>query len=970
MLDNLISTIVSVLEKLGVFIQLSLLLWFYGLLLNDPLVYAFGAYGIVLFSLTRVLWYVIDSNLGIGTRSWLFSLVTTRLPHSELRSDFRTRLMNIRPPPDGNQHAQMAACRSTADDFITSFATGNGLPLYSVSSSPKDEWKGIAGSRFYYFEKDLRMQYRNDAKPDNHCLKLIDVDYYIDSKTLLDHVDEARCACFYTIMPDVLAVTTEESTFCMDKDGFVTESHASSTPYTHYLWNWRVDYITSTSMTFRGLWPSFSFRHYYVEARKVGLNRYVVCLVPSVTGGLLAHLAWRYLNPDRQEFVRSLETWRPQHINGVNVLVTPTKVMVAYPNATRQFELTHDQFGELRHAPKLSGAGAQRIINSTATQYELASIGNSLNAFEVSMNPQAYDYKEPRSYKVEYSDLEDPVVKPRGRHTFPPLVDGAFSPVSSESNDRACINGRLVELQAKRRPVSPKYYDYMKEFIAQFDWVPPQSLHPVTVDDVIERATSSQKKKYHSALLELPTKFVHKAFQKTEAYPDPKDPRNISAVDPKHVLRLSCFIQVAVDYLKKYVPWYAFGLAPSDMADAVLDLMSGEAGELVEGDFSRYDGTQGSIDVDLNTGVLLHLFAEEYHDEIRALKYELSYCMFSTEHKIRYCTNDTMKSGSADTSKSNTVSHGFCQFSHFRNLHFNPRESWLKIGLCGGDDGLMRTPSPSNYEQTCADLGKKLKCNIRSPGEPVGFLGRVWSDWTSNESFFDPYRCISKLHFTDNSDKNARSEVLAWRKAVGYYVTDNGNFVGHIADKILDITAAGKTEVVERREWLKCVLAENTEYTTDQIREKFKDWSVFPTTSSHPRTLRLKDGSEDPCFTHFLQQMAEHGVQAQAVYDWYLQLMDCDRLEDFPTLHRVEVAAPTIAMTVDGMTLGPEMAPKPTIPTTEAPICYYMFNRRKCTRGDKCKYSHDTSTCCHDFIKDKCSRKVCRKKHIPLSAAL
>lgn len=955
---------------LGFLLQGSLVIALTGLLLDTWWLYSLGYYCCVFSILLRVFLVVLDNACDIKTRSWFFSLVTTRLPHSELRTDFRTRSMNLRKPKDSNPHANMAASRSTADDFITAFAQANGLPVYSVSSSPKDAWKGVAGSRFFYFEKDLRMNYRDDPKPDNHLLKMIDVDYYIDSKTLLDHVDESRCACFYTIMPDVLCETTPESTFLVGPDGYVTESHAGSTPYTHYLWNWRIDYVTSTSLTWSDFLPKFTFRHYYVEARRVGLNRYVVCLVPSVTGGLLAHLAWHYLNPEKEQVVRTLSTWKPQHVNGVNVLVTPTQVMLAYPNSTRQFTLTHAQFGELTHAPKLSGSGAQRIINSTETQYELASIGNQLNEQRLNMNPQVYDYREPRSYKIEFSDVTDEK-RVKGQNIFRPLIDGAFVPESCKSNDLACIDGRINKLQANRKPVAAKYYDYMKEFITKFEWVPPHSLHPLSEDEVIEESSSSQKNKYRNAQCEPESSYSHKAFQKTEAYPEPKDPRNISAVDPKHVLKLSCYVRVVVKYLKEHCPWYAFGLTPEEMADSVCALLQGGQGKLIEGDFNRYDGTQGPFDVDLNTALFLHLFHESYHDDIRKLRYDLSYAMFVTEYGIRYCTRDTMKSGSADTSEGNTVDHAFCQFAHFRDLGFTVDDSWTRMGLAGGDDGLLRTPSPSQYEKTCTALGKNLKCNVRQPGEPVSFLGRIWTDWNSPKSFFDPYRCLSKLHFSDNSDRRISSNLLAWRKAVGYYVTDNGNFIGHIAQKILEITASGKTDVVERRDWLKGILAENTPYTTAEIIEQFKGKPVFPTESSSSKTLITYEGTHDECFVHFIRQMnTKFGFKSQEIYDWYQAVMRATTLEELPQLCVVPVENPPLAMTIDGQIIGPPMTPAPVMPTVAPPVCYYMFTRRKCSRGDKCKFSHEVDKCCHDFIKGKCTRKACKMPHLLLSAQL
>lgn len=286
--------------------------------------------------------------------------------------------------------------------------------------------------------------------------------------------------------------------------------------------------------------------------------------------------------------------------------------------------------------------------------------------------------------------------------------------------------------------------------------------------------------------------------------------------------------------------------------------------------------------------------------------------------------------------------------------------------MCAGDDGLLRTPNPANYEKTCKDLNLVLKSKVLHPGDRVSFLGRIWVDWDSDVSFFDPMRALSKLHFSDNSDRKISRDLLAWRKCAGYFVTDSGNFVGHIARKILEITKVGKTEIVERREWLKDLLPENTTVTSESLFETFSDSPVFPGRASHPQNLRYPDGSYDDSFLMFCDQV---GLGQDEVYAWYQKFTEITSIDHIVTLKRVEPTNEVhVTVSVDGKVLGPLMGPAPVVPPVAMPLCYFMFTRKKCTRQDSCKFRHDVENVCHDFCKGKCARKQCKRPHVALSA--
>jgi hypothetical protein len=796
-----------------------------------------------------------------------------------------------------NPHADSAKTRSEADAFISAFATGNGYQLYSISASAKDGYQHIPGTRDFWFEKDLRLVHRSDSLPEPHkaLIKMIDVDYYVQEKEIREASFYGQGAILYTMIPEALAYSDGQTMVTVAADGTVTEAHSGSTPYVHKLWDWRRDYVTFQRFS---MWDIFSsITHCYVDFKRVNLNRYVVLVTPVMTGNIIASLIWSLIGS-----CRPLEKWSPLNINGVNVLTTSTGMILARPNAARQHEITHAQYSEMLYDPHLNPADVNRIMG-TQTSYELTAMMVELQKAEhVTQIPRVFTARDPRAYKVEWPDVFDnDSVKIRGQHYMPAIVDNTWVPANCKSNDLTCIEHRLTRPQSKLSPPNPRYERFISEFVEQVVRT-PGTLLPLSFGQVLDEANSTQRNKWANAL-SAPLEYMHKAFQKTESYNSIKAPRNISAVDPQHVATFSRFTKPLSNFLKT-THWYCFGCPPLDMGAKVKDIACNMAmGDLIEGDFSAYDGTQSTLLVDLNTALMCRAFDPSYSEEIRALRYDLSYSVFTSSNGVTYNTADSQKSGSASTSVDNTISHAFCQYCHFRDLNIGPDEAYARIGLCAGDDGLLRTPNHETYMRTCANLGMVLKAKLLLPGDPISFLGRVWTNWSSPESFCDPFRALSKFHFSSNSDRNVAQSVLAWRKAVGYYVTDAHNFVGHIARKVLSLCRSGKIDVQERREYLMQSVGTGT-VQAEHLFEKFADSGVYSSPYSSHETLMCEDGSLCPSFRMFCEQTKKSEAEVLA---WYTRFIRVTHLDDVVPLMSVEDEPPEhFTVTIKGhKLLGP-----------------------------------------------------------------
>jgi hypothetical protein len=949
-------------------------------------------------------------------RMWLASkgldLMVKRKSPSALRSRFQRYgfVPNPMALEDPNPHAEAAATRSQADGFVEDYARDMGLTLFSVSKSPKDAWKGISGTRYYYHEKDLRMAFSEESRPPPNLtlMKLVDVDYYLRADVIRKLVINARATMMYTVLPDTLASHNPEGTVTFDEKGEMTQAHAGSTPYVHELWNWRKDYITFTAWTF-----SNALVHCYIDYKKVAENRYLVLITPVAHGNIFARLIWWLVGN-----TRPLERWKPVVVNGVSLLYGPEHVTIAGPGRVTQHKVTVTQFAEMLSNTHLNAADVVRLTGDK-TAYELTELMTKLqNGKLPPALPTTFEART-LSYKPEYLNVFDNTqVKHVGRDFMPPFIGGRnFIAARCKSSDLMCLNERLWTTQAELRSLPRKYSGYMNEFVELA--IPEKGcLHPLSFGEVLAQANPVQRNKWAEAI-RGPDSDIHASHQKIESYNEVKPPRNISCVNPQHVAQMSRYT-IPFSNLFKAVPWYAFGAGPVACGQAVKNLTSdfNSDGSLVEGDFSRYDGRQTTWCVDLNTRLMLRAYKPDEAETIRELRYKLSHALFTTGYGVKYNSADSQKSGSATTSIDNTITHAFCQYSHFRNIGYEPKQAYLAIGLCAGDDGLLRTPNPSDYEKTCNRMGLKLKSNVLCPGVPASFLGRCWPDWSAPNSHADPLRALSKFHHSTESNPNVPVEQLAWRKAAGYYVTDSGNMIGHIARKILVLTAPSAKGKPDIAYWLKDAV-NPADVTPQRILGAFADHAVFNTNRCNPEDLLMPNGRYDPCF---LQLCDQTQLSKAKVMAWYKKVMACKSLSDMPLLTTFYPDPPSTDVTINGKICGPTIAsagdkdyplPKPsageavkvTTPPVSAPtpapkpnesspsaiptpvpkpaaatpskpakaadaafVCRKKFHTRKCDVGeDACPHLHTWPNACLNHLNNKCTRVPCKYRHLTLS---
>jgi hypothetical protein len=306
-------------------------------------------------------------------------------------------------------------------------------------------------------------------------------------------------------------------------------------------------------------------------------------------------------------------------------------------------------------------------------------------------------------------------------------------------------------------------------------------------------------------------------------------------------------------------------------------------------------------------------------------------------------------------------------------MGYSPDQAYAAIGAVAGDDGVMATPDPSNYERTCSDLQYALKSNIRNNDDTISFLGRIYPKLFegSPESFFDPGRALGKLHLVANSNKKEDPGILACQKLAGYIVTDKNNFLGHIASHIYKlVNPKNKSVKIDYRYGLEdSDLPPIANY--DDLMKNPR-LPIFQCYTSDPVTLLVSDGkhySIDPSVSYLANQLS---VPTHVILEWYKVFLKTSDPYGLPPLPFIgpPPSQPDVCTTVIplGVQLGPKMGPAPDVLIPIKPVCRLNHYGGKCKRGDKCRFIHDKKLYCIDFIAQKCTRgPVCKYPHCPLS---
>ena len=870
------------------------------------------------------------------------------------RAAFQNQTLLTKSLPAGNPHAYAAADRSGADDTINNLALTTGNSTWSLSASPKDQWNELDGERAVRGVRDMLIRPQNTPITSYHILKLVDVDSYLTEAEFGNWLSYGR--------PMVLYSWLIRSCFASGKDGFYHPVRdrfrfrsSGGGYYEHQLWDWDVDNFTVYSSRIR------RYIYVYVHVRKLDFGRALVCLMPAMTFDPIFFVAVPRTYDTTRRMARLVAREVESTPSSIYIMSTGSGAngVVSFYDPSlstgKTLSLAHysNAASAVRLSPSFTASSLQRITGSEEPDYHLTAMIKLTAKLDNALQPRPEPVERPRMYTYAYNDVSD---EPRntGRVFMRPIVDGAFAPTSCKSNDLACIQHRVVGVAPSQKRPPRRFTEYRNEFVRLLVGSARGSLVPFTLEEVLDNATEKQRRKYQEALSSV-RRDKMQAFQKTEAYPEIKDPRNIINQDPHHVLHWSCFIQAVVDCMKNELQtsWYAFGLQPEALADRVHQLAAGCCHELLETDFSRFDGTIAYFLRELELLILLSFFPHRYHQQIATLWAATLDQVGKTRFSIKFFLRSQRRSGSGETSWGNSTINAYVAYCSHREVGQTPKEAWSALGLYGGDDGISDLPR-GMMEKVCNFLELKVKPAYKAHGEPLSFLGRVWPEpAVHNGSYMDPLRVLHKIHYVSCADPTIPPELHAWRKGVSLLATDAQTpILGDLALTLMALGSNSRRTISWDYRPHKAFLNELTGATRtyDQIIDRFKDSPVYPPIRKQAHNYLV------------FEKPIVDLVGGLKVYTAWVEKFDqWVRFPNFkpPLLHKVPLPETKSTVDCEQLQLGAKLGKAPTIPKAERQICPLMATR-KCPPKCPNWHPHDA---CRDYFAGKCHRSSCRFKH-------
>ncbi len=712
------------------------------------------------------------------------------------RDAFTMTSLHQAPLVPGHTHATAAALRSGATKFAEDISRHTGGDLYVVGMSKSDQRKGLRGSRQWYWSKDVNTDNRADVPGDSDVQFFCDVDYYLDMPAILARGDKP--VLLYTVVPEEAVSTGEDDTsFLFTESGSLKTFVAGGGSYEHYLWNYASDSLLARQEVFGITIRAVS---YAVERKQVSRHRQVILLTPMrifrgisawLAGMLLEHQPLERFNPivkfkEGDKFVR----FNIQAPSGEMLVTTarPDQWLCATVSAEKDACVaTAARLGtqKIQIPTTASWLADKRAPAAILTDYYRFATGpTTLTVYPVAKGVRAYQYK-PQQYDQE--------AKPKLEAFMSPLIHGAFAPVLNKAGEEQCVEGRINSL----RRAEPKQSTFRDKCITEFAnlVVGDTVLEPVCMDVVQEKQTSATQKTSlaRASVMGDARKRILKCFGKAEAYPDIKDPRNISMYNDGDKLDMACFALSLSEHCKQY-DWYGPGKTPIEIANRVSEICSGASFANIS-DYHRMDGTITYTLRQVERAICMKAFANHRTKLNELLKTNVDN-IGTLPNGTTFEQGPSHGSGCSATSLFQTLRAAFTAYLAFRHTRRNngrtytPKEAFLALGIHLGDDGLDADLPVNSHNWAAERVGLVLEAHTVDRGDRgVNFLARYYSPnvwFGDNNSMCDVRRQLSKFHTTVRLPENVSPEKKAVEKSMSYLATDaNTPVLGEFCARVL-----------------------------------------------------------------------------------------------------------------------------------------------------------------------------------------
>lgn len=729
-----------------------------------------------------------------------------------IRTTFNDLPLALVKPMVDHTHGIAAADRSSASIFIDSLADSLGKSSYFIQRSRADERNGRMGSRAYHWVKDLNTQVVALSLPENPLPAMVDVDQYLDMPSFL--CENIHPTIVYTFQPDQVSKVTENYSYTFNSDNEVVYNVTGGGRYQHTVWNYSTDNLI-VSKYFCSI--PYATAAYQVDRRSTSPDHELILFSPlaswSGIGSLLSRWWLKGTVLTRLKVVTETGFTRLTQCSSAGVKVStgrpgsfvsatiPANVddTIAAIARTSKYDLTMPQV--------LSFVDGDRIGGAALLEYHRAE-QPATKPDVVCPVPQAV-----RRYQFDPGRF-DPEAKASMVAFMTPMVHGAFCPDQTVGNEIQCVKGRVEQVRPKELVITPFLRRVMKEFVACL--IPENKMHkldPVDEEEVVDRQSrASQRRILAEAESILPDRKVS-MFMKKEPYANIKDPRAISMINGVDKREYSRFMY-AFETVLKSQEWYAFGHTPKVIADRVTKVLE-HANQANNTDFNRFDGHGSNVMRELERMALLRAFRVVHHEKLAELHRSQFGMRAVASFGTWYETWFTRASGSPETALFNSLTNGFVAFLSLRmtrsgGVFLDAKESYVKLGIYGGDDGLTADVRPEIYRKAAQSIGQEITVEPVLRGQPgIKFLARVYSPyvWFGDvNSCCDLPRQLAKLHVTVSLPPDVTPQMKLLEKVRSFILSDeNTPIIGLFCKAVMTLhkePIAINIKTLQMRSWL------------------------------------------------------------------------------------------------------------------------------------------------------------------------
>jgi len=673
-------------------------------------------------------------------------------------------------------HRNLAAFRNAASINLTRYAKQQNKPRYDVSTSRREN---CPGNHSYYDIKDLLLEPRNNAIPENAIITFVDCDYYHQDLNAYAGHDLA----FYTFTPQKLAGFNKDSYYSFDSTNTLTMRVKGGAKYTHKIWDFDRDVIT--------LQRKLKTYVYRVDRIPYGENHHMVFLTLKTVVFNPCEILHRVMGWTSQQLNRSTVEETKSFLYRVVFKPAPTlQIMqkgsgycIEIPTETfcslrsKYFVTKKLDLGEIKSQWQAANGKNLDFRNSVFQTLQNVIVSGELadaKLLDKHINFSNCTQEERPSYGMTESDLSE-------NSTM--AMQDIMEPVIPNANTNF-LNNEAAEITAHEKRVASnrnttEFTSECKAFAAEFkqhligDRKGCPHGYTETLSKQTRPAQKARNQRIQNILVQPDRKEI---FLKAEAMGIDSDKTNIKAprvivtYKPTQCLDLSAYTYSFKNHIMKRTHWYASCWEPKRIETELTKfLMRNTDYTIAETDQSKFDAHISEACRDFEKDIYATYFSA-YPEFSEIYEKDRSQGV-NGKTNLKYKTGSERHSGSALTTDGNGIINAFISYVSHRMNGESKNKAWKLLGPKSGDDSLDYG-NISIFEKGAAILGFSITGKeIKDRNHSVSFLGRNYILGPGGiNSICDVPRMLAKLHLVAN--KNVTKLEGFGNKVYGYETTD------------------------------------------------------------------------------------------------------------------------------------------------------------------------------------------------------